>query len=88
MKTTESQDKSPVEVQNISKHGIWVLIKDKEYFLPHEDFPWFQDAKVGEVCNVQLLHGDHLYWPDLDVDLEIGSIEDPKKYPLVARKRD
>jgi len=30
----------------------------------------------------QLLHGYHLYWPDLDVDLEIDNLENPEKYPL------
>jgi len=29
-----------------------------------------------------LLHGFHLYWPDLDVDLEIDNLENPEKYPL------
>jgi len=29
-----------------------------------------------------LLHGYHLYWPELDVDLEIDNLENPEKYPL------
>jgi hypothetical protein len=29
-----------------------------------------------------LLHGYHLYWPELDVDLEIDDLENPEKYPL------
>ncbi|MCG2789198.1 MAG: DUF2442 domain-containing protein [Actinomycetia bacterium] len=24
--------------------------------------------------NVQLLHGYHLYWPDLDIDLEVNNL--------------
>jgi hypothetical protein len=35
------------------------------------------EAKKKEVLNVQLLHGYHLYWPELDVDLEIDSLENP-----------
>lgn len=27
----------------------------------------------------------HFYWPDLDVDLGIETIEDPDRFPLVAR---
>jgi uncharacterized protein DUF2442 len=27
----------------------------------------------------------HLYWPDLDVDLAVESIEHPEKYPLLSK---
>jgi hypothetical protein len=27
----------------------------------------------------------HLYWPDLDVDLAVESIEHPERFPLVSR---
>jgi len=30
------------------------------------------------------LHGNHLFWEDLDIDLDIDSIEHPEKYPLKA----
>jgi hypothetical protein len=29
----------------------------------------------------------HLYWPDLDIDLAVESIEHPERYPLVSRAR-
>jgi len=35
--------------------------------------------------NVELSHGQHLYWPELDVDLDLDRIEHPENYPLVAR---
>lgn len=75
---------SQVEVSNVDIHGIWVFVRDKEYFLPYEDFPWFKKAKVENIMNVELHHGVHLYWPKLDVDLSLDSLENPKKYPLVA----
>jgi hypothetical protein len=28
---------------------------------------------------------DHLYWPDLDVDLAVESIRNPERFPLVSR---
>jgi hypothetical protein len=37
--------------------------------------------------NVELPHPHHLYWPDLDVDLAVESIEHPERFPLVSRKR-
>lgn len=74
---------SHAEVQNISKHGIWLYVKGQEYLLPFKDYPWFKDAKVAEIQNVRLLHGMHLHWPDLDVDLELESLQNPEKYPLI-----
>lgn len=71
-----------VEVMNISIHGMWLNVKGKEYFLPYEEYPWFKDARLSEIHNVQLLHGEHLYWPQLDVDLSVSSLEHPENYPL------
>jgi hypothetical protein len=76
---------SEAEVTNIDSHGIWLFVEDKEYFLPYDNHPWFRNAKVGEILHVQLLHGTHLHWPDLDVDLTVDSIENPDKYPLTYR---
>ena len=78
---------SNVEVTNVSKHGFWVLVRDRELFLPFEDFPWFEDVSIGQLLNVQLLHSDHLYWPELDVDLSVESIEHPENFPLVSCAR-
>jgi hypothetical protein len=74
---------SQVEVTNISLHGIWLWVRDREYFLPHEDFPWFGKARVQDVLDVRLLHGRHLFWPKLDVDLELESLTKLAEYPLV-----
>jgi hypothetical protein len=37
--------------------------------------------------NVQRPQEDHLFWPDLDVDLSVESIEHPDRFPLVSRER-
>lgn len=76
---------SEVEVTQISKHGIWLLLADQEYFLSFDNFPWFKDAAVSTIQNVGLLSATHLYWPDLDVDLDVESIDHPERFPLVAR---
>ena len=31
-------DTSPVEVTNISKHGFWLLLEERELFLPFSEF--------------------------------------------------
>ena len=69
-------------VENITPTGIWIRVREKEYFLSYIDFPYFLDQSLKSVQNVQLLHGLHLYWPDLDIDLEIDNIENPDRYPL------
>lgn len=82
---TAGRSTSKVEVLNISKHGFWLFLSGREYFLPFESFPWFGDAKISSILNVKLLQEHHLYWPDLDVDLEVESIESPEKYPLIYK---
>ncbi len=73
---------SRVEVSHISVHGLWLLIKEKEYFLPFAEFPWFKKAAVEDIYKVKFLHAHHLYWPALDIDLELESLENLEKYPL------
>ena len=75
----------PVEVTNISRHGFWLLLKDEELFLPFSDFPWFQDAAVRKILNVEIPSPNHLYWPELDVDLAVESIRHPERFPLVSK---
>lgn len=76
---------SPVEVTNISGHGIWLLAAERELFLPYDNFPWFKDAPVGKVLNVEEPTPGHYYWPDLDVDLTAEIIEHPNRFPLTAK---
>jgi hypothetical protein len=78
---------SAVEVTNVSTHGFWLLIGDKERFLSFEQFPWFRDAPIGQLVNVELPSAHHLYWPDLDVDLAVDSIDHPVRFPLVSKAR-
>ena len=75
----------PVEVTNIDRFGFWLLVEDNEYFLPYQDFPWFRTARVAEILNVELSHGDHLHWPALDVDLCLDSLAQPESFPLIYK---
>jgi len=70
-------------VLGLSRQGMWLLVGDKEFYLPFDLFPWFADARVRDVYKVELLHEDHLYWPELDVDLELASLLHPEGYPLI-----
>ena len=76
---------SPAEVTNVSAHGFWLFVGARELFVPFQQFPWFRDASIRAITNVQLPSPHHLYWPDLDIDLAVESIEYPEKYPLVSK---
>jgi Protein of unknown function (DUF2442) len=73
---------SKAEVTNISAHGFWLFTREREYFLSYEAFPGFKDAKIVDILNVRIEHGEYLFWPTLGIDLELESIENPEKYPL------
>jgi Protein of unknown function (DUF2442) len=75
---------SGLEVTNISRHGFWLLTDKGERFLAFDDFPWFRNAPVGQILNVEEPSPGHYYWPDLDVDLSLKIIESPEDYPLKA----
>jgi len=74
-----------VKVSNINRHGFWLLIDANEHFVDFDNFPWFREASVVEICNVERPGADHLYWPLLDIDLAVESIEHPSKFPLVSK---
>ncbi len=76
---------SAAEVTNISPHGFWLIVDDREIFLPFAEFPWFREAPVGAICKVERPRPDHLHWPALDVDLTLDSILHPERYPLAAK---
>jgi len=75
---------SEVEITHVSKHGFWLLLDDKELFLPFVEFPWFKRAPLEAIFNIERLQLHHLYWPDLDIDLTVESIEHPEWFPLIA----
>jgi Protein of unknown function (DUF2442) len=73
------------EITNISRHGFWLLLDERELFLPFEEYPWFKRAPVEAILRLDRPQPDHLHWPDLDVDLSVHSIEHPERYPLKAK---
>ena len=62
---------SVAEVTNVSRHGFWLLLDAEELLVPF--------------ASVQWPTADHLYWPQLDVDLSVASIRKPDDFPLLAR---
>lgn len=75
---------SELEVTNVSPFGLWVLLGSEELYLPYTIFPWFKDATIAQVTHVERPSPNHLYWPDLDIDLAVESIRDPEAFPLTS----
>ncbi|HEX3618530.1 MAG TPA: DUF2442 domain-containing protein [Solirubrobacteraceae bacterium] len=73
---------STAEVTNISQHGFWMLVDGREFFLAFDEFPWFKQASVEAIVRLERPSPEHFYWPKLDVDLGLASIEHPERYPL------
>lgn len=78
---------SPIEVTNISGDGFRLHVGEEDLFLSFSNFPWFKSATTQQLCEIQQLSTDHLYWPSLDVDLSVQSIRNPSAFPLVAKVR-
>ena len=78
---------SDVEVTNVSQHGFWIFVGEREVYASFQDFPWFEDATIRQLTTVELPSPHHLYWPELDVDLAVDSLDHPARYPLVSRRR-
>jgi len=76
---------SPSEVTNIEPLGFWVLVDEREYFVPFAEYPVFKGAPVRQIFQMQRLSPTQLYWPDLDADIEIESLDQPEHYPLVFK---
>ena len=76
---------SAVEVTNVSPRGFWLFIDDREVFAAFEHFPWFREASIADLLRVERPSPHHLYWPTLDIDLALESLEHPDRYPLLSR---
>ena len=76
---------SVAEVTHVSKHGFWLLLDDEELLVPFAEFPWFKRATIAQLTAVEWPSPNHLYWPELDIDLSVDSVRNPEGFPLVAR---
>jgi hypothetical protein len=73
------------EVTHVSCDGLCVVLGDESLAVSFSEFPWFRHATVAQLSDVRRPTADHLYWPQLDIDLSVASIRDPSSHPLMAR---
>ncbi|EGU42445.1 DUF2442 domain-containing protein [Vibrio scophthalmi] len=85
MKSKQLGTNTLVKVLGVSPFGLWLLAENEEHFLSFEEFPWFENAPVKAVFNVEKQGRSGFCWPDLDVDLTLDGIKHPDQYPLKAK---
>ncbi len=73
---------SPAEITGITAIGFWLLVGEREYFVPFADYPAFRQATVAQIVNLQQAAPEQLYWPDLDIDIELAALDEPGRFPL------
>jgi hypothetical protein len=73
------------ELTHVSAHGLWLLLDNEELHLPFTQFPWFKQATISQLAQIERPTVDHLYWPALDIDLSVHSIRRPGDFPLIAK---
>ncbi|NKB22919.1 MAG: DUF2442 domain-containing protein [Kiritimatiellae bacterium] len=76
------ENTSLVEVTHMDIRGFWLYVDGTEHYLPFDDFPWFANATVRQICHIERYRPHHFHWPDIDVDLTLDMIDHPDKYPL------
>jgi hypothetical protein len=72
-------------VLRIGSIGFWLLVDDREYFIPFNQYPAFQKATVSQIYAMKQIGPDEFTWPELDIDIELNSLQNPDMFPLAYR---
>ena len=56
----------------MSQHGFWLLLDGREPFLPFDEFPWFRQATVDAIIQLERPAPEHPYWPALMPTLRLA----------------
>ncbi|MDR1343271.1 MAG: DUF2442 domain-containing protein [Prevotellaceae bacterium] len=67
--------------------GIFLSVLGNDYYVSYDRLPWFRNAKLCDVFNVEMCCGNEgIRWDALDVDLEVESLKHPEQYPLIMKR--
>jgi len=88
MKTISKQntERTSVNVHSIMPDGIFLTVSGNDYYVSYNRLPWFKDAKISDIFNVEMIGDYAIRWDTLDVDIEIDSLKYPERYPLVMKR--
>jgi hypothetical protein len=76
---------SAAEITGINALGFWILIEDREYFVPFADYPAFQSGTVAQIYRFDHHAPQQIYWPELDIDIDLNALAEPERFPLAFR---
>ena len=74
---------SVCSVTGMNDLGFWVLVEEKEYFIPFSDYPGFKDSSVNQILNIKYMPPSQLHWDEIDMDIELQALVQPDAFPLV-----
>ena len=74
------------EVTGASPIGFWLLAAGREYFVPFADYPDFLQATICQLYQLEQLSPNQVYWPDLDIDIDLNALEEPERFPLTFKR--
>ncbi len=80
---TNGTKQERVKVTGVGNKGVSLDIHGKEYHMSYKDFPWLGSLTAQELGNIYIRYEDEIYFPDLDIELGLEILENPKKYPLL-----
>jgi hypothetical protein len=73
---------SACNVTGINDLGFWLLVEDKEYFVPFSNYPGFKDASINQILKIRFSPPSQLHWEELDMDIELQALTQPEFFPL------
>lgn len=79
-------DISGCKLTSINDLGMWILVGDKEYFIPFTDYPGFKESSIDQIFKIRFYPPSQLHWEKLDIDIELEALSKPESFPLIYRK--
>jgi hypothetical protein len=76
---------SVCSITGIIDLGFWVLVEDKEYFIPFLDYPGFKDSSVNQLLKIRFSAPSQLHWEEIDMDIELQALSQPESFPLIFK---
>ncbi len=69
-------------ITGINTLGLYILVEDKEYFIPFDHYPAFRKATLEQIFKYKRISPSQFTWPELDCDIELLALEKPEQFPL------
>jgi hypothetical protein len=76
---------SVCNITSINDLGFWVLVNNKEYFIPFSDYQGFKDSSINQIFNIKFHPPSQLHWEELNIDIELNALIQPESFPLIFK---